>query len=482
MPAVQGGRALLRVRVGGFPVRLDWSFVIIVGLLGYYPGVSASSWLLWLLIAPLAVLAHELGHAVAARGTGAAPEIVLAGLGGLTTYQPSRPLGRARSIGISLAGPAVGLALGAGLLGYQRTVGLTPGTLAEQAWSAAVFTTLGWSLLNLLPILPLDGGQALREMLPGDGFARQRGAAIVSVVVGAGVALLAARSSYTFGALMAGLLVLNNLALLRQRRPEPLGLQTQLANLLWEGRTVEAVAALDAHPSASASVEATGQLDPLLRAAVLAIDPARAETGRQLLDREARARPGDAEVVAVLTLVALLRHDWESVISLVSRTEAPFVPAALVARAQQEAERAGRPDLGAEVGETWLDAVGAPDGTAAASEEGVEVPDGAPEGAAEVPDGAPEGAAEVAYGCARGRAAAGEVDAGVAALLQAAALGFTDLARLDIDPALQRLRGMPGYLQARQRVRQTALAAETAASQRWDAHRAQRGEHPPGRG
>ena len=102
---VEGGRPLLRARVLGFPVHLDISFVIVMAVLGYRPGVTARDMALWLLITPLAVLVHELGHAVAARAAGARPQIALAGFGGVTTFTPSRPLSRARSLGISLAGP-----------------------------------------------------------------------------------------------------------------------------------------------------------------------------------------------------------------------------------------------------------------------------------------------------------------------------------------------------------------------------------------
>ena len=37
-----------------------------------------------------------LGHAVVARTTGARPAIALAGFGGLTTFEPPRPLSRGR--------------------------------------------------------------------------------------------------------------------------------------------------------------------------------------------------------------------------------------------------------------------------------------------------------------------------------------------------------------------------------------------------
>jgi Zn-dependent protease len=160
-PLVQGGRPIAKFRVFGFPVTIDISFVVVAALLGYYPGVTARGFVVWLAMVPLAVLSHELGHAFVARPTGAEPAITLAGLGGVTTYVPPRRLSRGRSVAISLAGPAVGIVIGGGLLAYAATAGPTAGSLGATIVGTAIFTTLGWSVLNLLPILPLDGGHIL---------------------------------------------------------------------------------------------------------------------------------------------------------------------------------------------------------------------------------------------------------------------------------------------------------------------------------
>ena len=44
MPLVEGGRAIVRFRVLGFPVTIDISFVVVVAILGWYPGVQAGTW------------------------------------------------------------------------------------------------------------------------------------------------------------------------------------------------------------------------------------------------------------------------------------------------------------------------------------------------------------------------------------------------------------------------------------------------------
>src|SRR5215218_7635430 len=157
---VEGGRPIAKVRVFGFPVSVDISFLIIVGLLGWYPGVPLRDVVVWVVLATVAVLVHELGHAFVARTTGAEPVITLAGLGGLTSYVPPKPLSRARSVAISVAGPAVGIVIGGGLVVVAAMTDVQS-DLWSRVIELGIYTTLGWSLLNLLPILPLDGGQTL---------------------------------------------------------------------------------------------------------------------------------------------------------------------------------------------------------------------------------------------------------------------------------------------------------------------------------
>ena len=71
MPMVEGGRPIARFRVLGFPVTVDISFLIVIGILGWYPGVEVRDVAIWIVLATVSVLVHELGHAVVARTTGA---------------------------------------------------------------------------------------------------------------------------------------------------------------------------------------------------------------------------------------------------------------------------------------------------------------------------------------------------------------------------------------------------------------------------
>jgi Zn-dependent protease len=342
---VEGGRALLRIRVLGFPVHLDLSFVLVMALLGYRPGNTATWMGLWLLITPLSVLSHELGHAVAARAAGAKPHIALVGFGGVTTFTPPGPLSRIRSLGISLAGPGVGLVIGFALIAIQRALGagLDPYGWQSTALSIGQWTCIGWSVLNLLPILPLDGGQAMRELLPGSPEVRAHRAAAVSV----GGAMVAAVVSYLvfhdmFLAMFMAFFAVNNVLTLRQsstgggKTVELTPVQT-VVGLLWQGEPAKARQVLESLPPSTA-------VDLAVHGAVLALtgDPVQ---GHALLNQEVQRRPDDANAAAMLLLTLTLEHDWDAVVNTLQSTAGPKVPPALVDRAIKEAQDAGRQDV-----------------------------------------------------------------------------------------------------------------------------------------
>lgn len=344
---VQGGRSLARFRVFGFPVHVDLTFVLFVGLLGYSPGVGVSEILIWIVLAFLAVLSHELGHAFAARRIGADPAIALVMLGGVTTYTPPRQLSRLTSLGISLAGPAVGLVIGAVLLVVSRSIELDPFGLPAYAMRAALFTTIGWSLLNLLPIVPLDGGQAMRELLPGDPVVRARRASVISIVLALGVAALALLTPYLgyFALILAAFFVISNVFQLRALGAasggpstttdavEPGPVEQEAVQLLWNEQPAAAFSLLERAGSRPAP-------DLAVDGAVLATN-GRRDQGFALLYQEWQRRPGDQRVTFLIALAHLLLHEWTDLSRLLTGPSSAAVPEQLVARAVAAARAAG---------------------------------------------------------------------------------------------------------------------------------------------
>ena len=90
-------------RLLGFPVHVRAGFIVFMALIVFLYGNEFGLWLAGALA--VLTLIHELGHAVAARATGAEAEISLDFLAGYASFTPSRPLTRWEQAGISFALP-----------------------------------------------------------------------------------------------------------------------------------------------------------------------------------------------------------------------------------------------------------------------------------------------------------------------------------------------------------------------------------------
>lgn len=172
------------------PVRVEPWFWIIAFLLGGGTSIRERDdiigVLVWMAVVFISILIHELGHAVISRKlTGKNPAIKLWAMGGLAYSNAS--LTRSQSLKVSLAGPAAGIAFflviwSACIAAYGMTNGtdviiwnithvrelLQGDASAIRSMSpqlshliySLIFINFWWSLANLLPVLPLDGGQA----------------------------------------------------------------------------------------------------------------------------------------------------------------------------------------------------------------------------------------------------------------------------------------------------------------------------------
>jgi len=159
------GRSFLICRIGGVPIRVHWAFLILPIYFLYGPAIARDSAWLLLSLAELAslvmaVICHELAHAMSGRALGArVDEIVLWPLGGFTRFSATPPAPQAQVL-LSLSGPVCNLVLWGASYALWRLLG-------GQAWYVHVFA--GWNLLlglfNLVPAPPLDGGEALRAAL-----------------------------------------------------------------------------------------------------------------------------------------------------------------------------------------------------------------------------------------------------------------------------------------------------------------------------
>lgn len=155
----------LKFRVAGIPITIDWTFPVVMVVFGLAAGLGLADTGWWLLIVLISVLWHELGHATALAAYGRRSRIVIHSVFGLTVSDDGPELRDTDSIVVSLAGPLAGAALGAVLLVVHAQDVAAAGSTWEFVLSRLVWINLGWGLLNLLPIMPLDGGHVLQRVV-----------------------------------------------------------------------------------------------------------------------------------------------------------------------------------------------------------------------------------------------------------------------------------------------------------------------------
>lgn len=179
-------RPLPAGRIFGIPVLVVPAVLVLtlamLASAGHRAGGAGLWWMATVLaILALALLAHELGHALVARRLGVAVlDITIWPLGGMARMQDTtfRPWIEGP---VALAGPAVNLLLAAVLAPL-------PGPIAAQA----LWVNLVLGLGNLLPAFPLDGGRVLRAWLARNSSAVDATRAAVSTATGLTLAVVAA--------------------------------------------------------------------------------------------------------------------------------------------------------------------------------------------------------------------------------------------------------------------------------------------------
>jgi Zn-dependent protease len=156
-------------RVAGIDIYLHPTFLLIL----FLPQVTAGGlFSVALVLAAFGcVLLHELGHALMARQYGIATEdITLYPIGGVARLS-RMPRSPGAELLIALAGPAVNVAIAAGLaslgiLGIFADLAPESTVLGEFA-ANLVFANLVLAVFNLIPAFPMDGGRVLRALLSG---------------------------------------------------------------------------------------------------------------------------------------------------------------------------------------------------------------------------------------------------------------------------------------------------------------------------
>ncbi len=150
---------------GRIPIHIFPFFWLLIVMIGWLNSSSILGTAIWSVVILFSVLIHEYGHALTALMFGQTAEINLVGLGGLTKRQGPR-LERWKEFIIVLNGPMAGFITFIFAYYLMSFVGEKKAMLIY-ALEIAINVNLFWTLLNLLPVLPLDGGHLLRILLEG---------------------------------------------------------------------------------------------------------------------------------------------------------------------------------------------------------------------------------------------------------------------------------------------------------------------------
>jgi Zn-dependent protease len=174
------GRGITLFRLFGFSVRVDWSWLIIAGLLiwslasgifpAYYHNLAPETYW-WMGVVGafglfLSIILHEMGHSLAAQRFGIPMKgITLFIFGGVAEMGGEPPSPKAEFF-TAIAGPLVTVVLIGIFFGFTYwaySAGwpvAVRGVLAYLAWINIVVLAF-----NLVPAFPLDGGRVLRSIL-----------------------------------------------------------------------------------------------------------------------------------------------------------------------------------------------------------------------------------------------------------------------------------------------------------------------------
>ena len=172
--------------------------------------------LIWVAVLFVSILIHELGHAYVGRSYGLRPQILLYGMGGLTSWKSGRHLSHRQSILVSLAGPGAGIAFGGLIWAFTSLDAVELTQIGGFVVRQLLWINILWSILNLMPLLPLDGGNVMSSLVHiSRGYRDDRLPRQISVVVGGALCALAISYGMTFGAIFAGFLAYSNYAALK---------------------------------------------------------------------------------------------------------------------------------------------------------------------------------------------------------------------------------------------------------------------------
>jgi len=149
------------------PLKISPFFFVTAGFIGWINAMQTSHpfilTLIWIGVIFISILVHEYGHALTACFFGQKPRIQLTPFGGLT-YPEGARLRPWKEFLVILNGPIFGFLLFL-LSSFLLSTQFFQNFYIVYMLKIFIWINLFWTLINLLPLIPLDGGQLLRVVL-----------------------------------------------------------------------------------------------------------------------------------------------------------------------------------------------------------------------------------------------------------------------------------------------------------------------------
>jgi Zn-dependent protease len=215
---MQRGVSVIRIPTP-IPIHIHpffWLVCILIGTL--YSGFNVVGILVWTVVIFISVLFHELGHALTARAFGKKATITLMGFGGVTQHT-GKDLSALRQFLIIFNGPLFGFILFALFYYIKGTLVVQTGTFFYFVHAMWIINLI-WTVINLFPILPMDGGQLVRVVL--EHFFKVNGlkaAILISLSFSIGIATLSFFYGQWILAILFFFFAMQNMAFFRQVKP-----------------------------------------------------------------------------------------------------------------------------------------------------------------------------------------------------------------------------------------------------------------------
>ena len=159
---------MIQFSILGIPVRVEpWFWITMAFIGGGLHAANSTDILLvrvFVFAGFLSIMIHELGHALIIRKYGLPTAITLQAFGGYASF-PAGKLDRKQSFVVTAAGPALQFVFGVLLIVLAPSISVPEGSLFLPFLRDLIWVSIAWSILNCLPVYPMDGGQMMAAIL-----------------------------------------------------------------------------------------------------------------------------------------------------------------------------------------------------------------------------------------------------------------------------------------------------------------------------